>query len=95
MNCRGVCMIRGGVDPYPLKDFPKTTHGINVLPGNWVKIIFYKVDMEKSNKTQICRILPYFFKQLGRAEFCKFVFYLIFPHQPFKKNGVYFPVLYD
>ena len=30
--------------------------------------IFYKVDVEKLNKQQICRILPHFFQLLGRAD---------------------------
>ena len=54
-----------------------------------LKTIFYKVNVEKSNKTQICRILPYFFQMLGWAEFCIFAFYLIF-HINLKKNGVYY-----
>ena len=52
-----------------------------------LKTIFYKVDVEKLNKPQICRILPYFFQLLGRAEFFKFEVYFIF-HINLKKNGV-------
>ena len=47
--------------------------------------IFYEVDLEIINNPQICRILAYQPAEKSRQEFCKFLGYLKFPHQPYKK----------
>ena len=51
----------------------------------FLNTIFYKVDLEISNNPQICRILAYLPAEKSRQEFCKFLGYLKFPHQLYKK----------
>ena len=57
----------------------------NKLISKILNTIFLKVDVENFYKPQIYRILPYLTAEKSRAEFCKFVVYLIFPHQTYKK----------